>query len=54
MFRIQWLSDSLSWHTDHSCNNERAAIEAAVRLAGSGRYRTVRVVTRNGVMVFMT
>ena len=54
MFRIQWLSASFTWHTDHSCNNERAAIEAAVRLASSGRYRAVRVVTREGGVVFMT
>lgn len=52
MFRIQWLSDALIWHTGHSCNNESAAISAALRLASSGRYRAVRVVARNGVVVF--
>jgi hypothetical protein len=52
MFRIQWLSESLIWHTDHACNNERAAISAAMHLARSGRYRAVRVTTRDGVVVF--
>ncbi len=54
MFRIQWLSGNFIWHTHHSCNNEPSAISAALRLASSGRYRSVRVVTREGTVVFCT
>jgi hypothetical protein len=52
MFKVQWLSHSLTWHTDHACNNERSAIAAALRLSSSGRYVGVRVVTRDGAVVF--
>ena len=52
MYRIQWLSDNAVWHTSHSVNNEPAAMQAALRLASSGRYRAVRVVTRAGAVVF--
>ena len=52
MFKIQWLSNAFIWHTDHSCNSEPGAIAAALRLAGSRRYRAVRVVTRHGAVVF--
>jgi hypothetical protein len=52
MFKIQWLSENCIWHTSHSVNNEQAAMHAALRLANSGRYRAVRVVTRDGAVVF--
>ena len=52
MFRIRWLSENRLWHTSHSVNNEQAAMSAALRLADSGRYRAVRVVTRDGAVVF--
>jgi hypothetical protein len=52
MFKIQWLSENFVWHTTHSVNNEPAAIQAAMRLANSGRYLAVRVVTRDGPVVF--
>ena len=52
MFKIQWLSDNCIWHTSHSVNNEPAAMQAALRLAQTGRYRAVRVVTRDGAVVF--
>lgn len=52
MFKIQWLSDSLTWHTNHSVNNERSAIAAALRLSDSRRYRAVRVITAAGAVVF--
>jgi hypothetical protein len=52
MFKIQWLSADLIWHTDHSCNSEPSAMSAALRLASSRRYRAVRVVTRGGAVVF--
>jgi hypothetical protein len=52
MFKIQWLSDNLIWHTSHSVNNEQAAMHAALRLAQSDRYQAVRVVTENGAVVF--
>jgi hypothetical protein len=52
MYEIQWLSDNLIWHTSHSVNNEPAAMQAALRLAQSGRYQAVRVVSQNGAVVF--
>ncbi len=52
MYIVQWLSDSITWHTSHSVSNERGAISAALRLSQSGRYRAVRVVTRTGAVVF--
>ena len=52
MYKIQWLSESLTWHTDHSVSNERSAIAAALRLSGSKRYRAVRVITAAGNVVF--
>jgi hypothetical protein len=52
MFKIQWLSANYIWHTSHSVNNEPAAVQAALRLAQSGRYQGVRVVTQHGAVVF--
>jgi hypothetical protein len=52
MFKIQWLSENCIWHTSHSVNNEPAAMQAALRLAQTGRYRAVRVVTRDGSVMF--
>ena len=52
MYKIQWLSENFIWHTSHSVNNEPAATQAALRLASSGRYRAVRVVTGNCGVVF--
>jgi hypothetical protein len=52
MFNVQWLSENYIWHTSHSVNNEPAATQAALRLAQTGRYRAVRVVTRDGAVVF--
>ncbi len=52
MYKIQWLSGNTIWHTSHSVNNEPAAMQAALRLAGTGRYRAVRVVTKDGAVVF--
>ncbi len=51
MYTIQWLSNNLIWHTSHSVNNEPAAMQAALRLAQTGRYKAVRVVTRDGAVV---
>lgn len=53
MYKVQWLSGYCIWHTSHSCNIEASAISAALRLAASGRYRGVRVVTREGAVVFV-
>jgi hypothetical protein len=52
MFQIQWFSENCIWHTSHSVNNESAAMQAALRLAQTGRYRAVRVVTRDGAVMF--
>jgi hypothetical protein len=52
MYNIQWLSENFIWHTSHSVNNEPAAMQAALRLANAGRYRAVRVITRDGSVVF--
>jgi hypothetical protein len=52
MFKIQWLSENCIWHTSHSVNNEQAAMQAALRLANSGRHLAVRVVTRDGSVMF--
>ena len=52
MYKVQWLSDSFTWPTNHSVNNERSAIEAAVRLSQQRRYRAVRVITTTGAVVF--
>lgn len=52
MYSIQWLSQNYIWHTNHSVNNEPAAIQAALRLAQSGRYLGVRVITKVGAVVF--
>jgi hypothetical protein len=52
MFKIQWLSENCIWHTSHCVNNEQGAMQAALRLASSGRYRAVRVITRDGAVVF--
>ncbi len=52
MYTIQWLSENCIWHSSHSVNSEPAAMQAALRLANSGRYRAVRVITRDGAVVF--
>jgi ribonuclease HI len=52
MYRIQWLSESITWHTSHSVNSERSAIQAALRLAASGRYRAVRVISDSGAVLY--
>ncbi len=52
MYKIQWLSDNIVWHTSHSTNSEQGAMQAALRLANSGRYRAVRVITQDGSVVF--
>jgi len=52
MFKVQWLSESLTWHTSHAVNNERSALQAALRLAATGRYRAVRVMTASGAVAF--
>jgi hypothetical protein len=52
MYSIQWLSENFIWHTSHSVNNEPAAMQSALRLARSGRYRGVRVIARTGSVVF--
>ncbi len=52
MYKVQWLSDNTIWHTSQCTNSERGALEAALRLANSGRYRAVRVITISGSVVF--
>jgi hypothetical protein len=52
MYKVQWLSESFTWHTDHSVNNERSAIQAALRLSQQRHYRAVRVITAAGAVVF--
>ncbi len=52
MYKIQWLSENCIWHTSHNVNNEPAAMQAALRLAQTGRYLAVRVVTRDDAVVF--
>lgn len=52
MYKVQFLSDSLTWHTSYAFGNERSAIASAMRLANSGRYRAVRVITTGGHVIF--
>jgi len=52
MYKVQWLSDNIVWHTRQSTHIERSAIEAALRLAHSGRYKAVRVITSDGAVMF--
>jgi hypothetical protein len=52
MYKVQYLSQGAVWHTSHSTNSETAATQAALRLADSGRYRAVRVITRDGAVLF--
>jgi hypothetical protein len=52
MYTIQWLSENCIWHSTHSVNNEPAAIQAAQRLSNTGRYRAVRVIAKNGAVVY--
>ena len=52
MYKVQWLSDNIVWHTWQSTNSERSAMQAALRLGQSGRYRAVRVITTDGAVVF--
>lgn len=52
MYKIQWLSDNMVWHTSNATNSEQSAMQAALRLAGTGRYRAVRVITRDGAVVY--
>jgi hypothetical protein len=52
MYTIQWLSGNGIWHTSHSVNNEPAAMQAALRLSNTGRYLAVRVISRDGSVMF--
>jgi hypothetical protein len=52
MYKVQYFSAGSSWNTSHVLHNESSAIEAAIRLAATGRYRGVRVITRSGSVVF--
>ena len=53
MYRIQWLSDYTVWHTSHATNSEQGAMQAALRLANSARHRAVRVITRDGAVIYL-
>lgn len=52
MYKVQYLTQGAVWHTSQSTNSEVAATQAALRMAESGRYRAVRVITRDGAVLF--
>jgi len=52
MFKVQWLSENFVWHTSQSTNSEQGALQAAFRLARSNRYRAVRVITKDGAVIY--
>lgn len=52
MYKVQYLSQGSVWHTNHATNTEQSALQAALRLSESGRYRAVRVITRDGSVIY--